>query len=215
MSPHAWVLVILLALSADARALEAPESYRYRILHQVFGDIGWHQMTVRREDGTIVVEHTAELAVAILGITAFARRTRFREVWRDERLIEFDGLVEDNGERFPVAAHADGDRLVVQGPAGRIEAPADTAPSEPSLEFAIEREWFFDSKTGALLKTAVTRAGREPLKVGDRVVEATRYEIAGDLEQHVWFDGSGAWVQWRLWRQGAAITLVRDWSNAR
>ena len=56
----------------------------------------------------------------------------------------------------------------------------------------------------------MTRAGREPLKVGDRVVEATRYEIAGDLEQQVWFDGSGAWVQWRLWRQGAAITLVRD-----
>ena len=103
-----------------------------------------------------------------------------------------------------------GDRLVVQGPRGRIEAPADTAPSEPSLEFAIEREWFFDSKTGALLNSAVTRAGREPLKLGERVVEATRYEITGDLEQQVWFDGSGAWVQWRLWRQGAAITLVRD-----
>ena len=60
-------------------------------------------MTVRREDGAIVVEHTAELAVEILGITAFHRRTRFREVWRDERLVAFDGLVEDNGEPFPVA----------------------------------------------------------------------------------------------------------------
>jgi Family of unknown function (DUF6134) len=210
MAPHAWVLAVLLAVPADARALELPATYRYRIHHQMFGDIGQHQMTVRREDGAIVVEHTAELAVEVLGITAFHRRTRFREVWRDERLVEFDGLVEDNGEPFPVAAHADGDRLVVQGPAGRIEAPADTAPSEPSLEFAIKREWFFDSKTGALLNTAVARAGREPLKVGDRVVQATRYEIAGDLEQQVWFDGSGAWVQWRLWRQGAAITLVRD-----
>jgi hypothetical protein len=210
MAPHAWVLAILLALPAEARALEMPASYRYRIHHEIFGDIGEHRMTVARAGDAIVVEHTAELAVEILRITAFHRRTRFREVWRDERLVEFDGLVEDNGEPFPVAAHADGDRLVVQGPAGRIEAPADTAPSEPSLEFAIEREWFFDSKTGALLNTAVTRAGREPLKVGERVVEATRYEIAGDLEQQVWFDDSGAWVQWRLWRQGAAITLVRD-----
>ncbi len=210
MAPHAWVLAIMLALPADARALEASADYRYRIHHEIFGDIGEHEMTVRREDGAIVVEHTAELAVEILGITAFHRRTRFREVWRDERLVAFDGLVEDNGEPFPVAAHAYGDRLVVQGPRGRIEAPADTAPSEPSLEFAIEREWFFDSRTGALLNSAVTRAGREPLKLGERVVEATRYEITGDLEQQVWFDGSGAWVQWRLWRQGAAITLVRD-----
>jgi Family of unknown function (DUF6134) len=197
-------------LPADARALEASADYRYRIHHEIFGDIGEHEMTVRREDGSIVVEHTAELAVKILGITAFHRRTRFREVWRDERLVAFDGLVEDNDEPFPVAAHAYGDRLVVQGQRGRIEAPADTAPSEPSLEFAIEREWFFDSRTGALLNAAVTRAGREALKLGERVVEATRYEITGDLEQQVWFDGSGAWVQWRLWRHGAAITLVRE-----
>ena len=36
------------------------------------------------------------------------------------------------------------------------------------------------------------------------------YEVTGDLEQHIWFDPTGAWVQWRLWRQGAAITLVRE-----
>jgi hypothetical protein len=210
MAARACLLAALLVLSAEVRALDAPASYRYRILHPIFGDIGEHQMTVRREDDAVVVEHTAELAVEVLGIRAFHRRTRFREVWRGDRLVEFEGLVEDNGEPFPVTARAAGDRLVVEGPAGRTEAPAATAPSEPSLEFAIEREWFFDSKTGELLNARVTPAGREPLKVGDNVVEATRYEIAGDLEQHVWFDDGGAWVQWRLWRQGAAITLARE-----
>jgi hypothetical protein len=210
MAARACLLAALLVLSAEVRALDAPASYRYRILHPIFGDIGEHQMTVRREDDAVVVEHTAELAVEVLGIRAFHRRTRFREVWRGDRLVEFEGLVEDNGEPFPVTARAAGDRLVVEGPAGRTEAPAATAPSEPSLEFAIEREWFFDSKTGELLNARVTPAGREPLKVGDNVIEATRYEIAGDLEQHVWFDDGGAWVQWRLWRQGAAITLARE-----
>lgn len=210
MAPRACLFAVLLALAADARALEAPASYRYRIHHQIFGDIGEHRMTVRRENDAIVVEHTAELAVEILGFTAFRRETRFREVWRDERLIAFEGLVEDNGEPFPVRARAAGERLVIEGPAGSTEAPASAAPSEPSLDFAIEREWFFDSKTGELLNASVTRVGYEPLKLGDRVVEATRYEIAGDLEQHVWFDSSGAWVQWRLWRRGAAITLVRE-----
>jgi Family of unknown function (DUF6134) len=210
MAPRALLFAALLLLSADARALEASASYRYRIHHAIFGDIGEHRMSLRTGDGGIVVEHTAELAVEILGITAFHRRTRFREVWREERLVAFDGLVEDNGEPFPVTARAHGNRLVVEGPAGRTEAPAATAPSEPSLEFAIERARFFDSRTGALLNATVTRAGREPLKVGARVVEATRYEIGGDLKQHVWFDDSGAWVQWRLWRQGAAITLARE-----
>lgn len=210
MALRACLFAALLLLSADAHALEAPASYRYRIHHQIFGDIGEHRMTVRREDDAIVVEHTAELAVEILGFTAFDRRTRFREVWRDDRLIEFDGLIEDNGEPFPVKARAEGDRIVVEGTAGRTEAPAATAPSEPSLEFAIERDWFFDSKTGELLNATVTPAGREPLKAGQDVVDAIKYEVTGDLEQHVWFDGSGAWVQWRLWRQGAAITLTRE-----
>jgi hypothetical protein len=38
---------------------------------------------------------------------------------------------------------------------------------------------------------------------------APRACLLGGLDQHVWFDDSGAWVQWRLWRQGAAITLAR------
>jgi hypothetical protein len=210
MALRACLFAALLALSAEARALEAPADYRYRIHHQIFGDIGEHRMTVRRENDLIVVEHTAELAVEILGFTAFHRRSRFREVWRDERLIAFDGVVEDNGEPFPVHARARGERLVVEGTAGRVEAPAGTAPSEPSLEFAIRRDRFFDSKTGELLHAKVTAAGREPLKIGQDVVDAARYEVAGDLEQHVWFDPTGVWVQWRLWRQGAAITLVRE-----
>ncbi|MGH6895620.1 MAG: DUF6134 family protein [Geminicoccaceae bacterium] len=210
MGPRACLLAVLLVLSADARALDVPVSYRYRIQHQIFGDLGEHRMSVRREDGTVVVEHDAELAVEILGLTAFHRRTRFREVWRDDRLVEFDGLIEDDGEPFPVTARAVGDRLIIEGAAGRIAAPADTAPSEPSFESAIRRDRFFDMRTGALLNATVTAAGREPLKVGDGVVDATKYEVTGDLDQHVWFDASGVWVQWRLWRQGAAITLTRE-----
>jgi len=208
---RAICLLGLLLWSAPATALEpVAGSYRYRIHHQLFGDIGEHRMTLRREGDAIVVEHQAELAVAIFSLMAFQRRTRLREVWRDDRLVAFEGLVEDNGERFPVSARAQGDRLIVEGSAGRIEAPPDAAPSEPSLERAIQRTRFFDSRTGALLSATVVRAGRERLELGQDVVEATRYEITGDLEQQVWFDASGVWVQWRLMRQGAAITLMRE-----
>jgi hypothetical protein len=82
--------------------------------------------------------------------------------------------------------------LVIEGAAGRADAPPATTPSVPSLNSEIERGWFFDSRTGERLNASVTRAGREPLKVSDRVIEATRHEVAGDLEQHVWCDANGA-----------------------
>jgi hypothetical protein len=211
MARCAGLLAVLLALLvAEARALDLPASYRYRIDHQIFGDIGWHHMTVRREGDAVVIEHTAELAVEILGLTAFHRRTRFREVWDGDHLVAFDGLVEDDGERFPVRARAEGGSLIIEGSAGRTVAPPGTAPSEPSLERVIRRERFFDSKTGELLEAKVAAAGREPLQVAGGVVDAARYEVSGELDQHVWFDASGAFVQWRLWRQGAAITLSRE-----
>lgn len=198
----------LVLAALPAQALE-PGTYRYVIRHQLFGDIGSHRITVREENDAVIVEHAAELAVRLLTFTAFRRESRYREVWRDGRLIAFEGLTEDNGERFLVTARAAGDALIIEGPAGRIVAPAATVPSQPSIVQAIARAHFMDIKTGELLAAEVRAAGRERLQLDGRTVEAERYEVSGDLEQHVWFDATGVWVQWRLWRQGAAITLTR------
>lgn len=206
---RAQVCVLAALLFAARAGADEPVSYHYRIQHQMFGDIGEHWTTVSGGD-PVVVEHRAELAIDIMGVRAFHRQSHYREVWQGGRLIEFDGLTEDDGVPFVVRARAKGERLVVEGPAGRTEAPPTTVPSAPSLVRGIERDRFFDIKTGALLEATVTAAGREPLKVGEDVIEADRYDVAGDLAQQVWFDPAGVWVQWRLWRQGAAITLTRE-----
>jgi hypothetical protein len=56
----------------------------------------------------------------------------------------------------------------------------------------------------------VTEARHAPLDLGEGGVKATKYEVTDDPEQHSWFDGSGARVQWRPKRQSAAITLVGE-----
>jgi hypothetical protein len=203
-------LVILLVSGGAFAAEPAAGSYHYRIYHALFGDIGAHQVTVRREGGRVVVEHQAHLMVELLGITAHERRSQYREVWQGDRLVAFDGLTVDNRQRFEVTARAEGDHLLVEGAAGRSLAPAATVPSEPSLSFAIERSRFFDIKTGELLDATVRPAGSEWLKLGDQPVAADRYELTGELEQIVWYDATGVFIQWRLWRQGAAITLTRE-----
>jgi hypothetical protein len=206
----ALCLLLLLAGGAAHAAEPGFGSWRYRIHHQLFGDIGRHEMSVTRQGDAVVIEHVAELAVRLLGITAFQRQSRFREVWRGDRLFEFDGLIVDNGERFPVTARAEGDHLVIEGSAGRFEAPPDTVPGVPSLERAIRHGKFFDNKTGEPLEAKVAPAGRADVRIGRASVRASHYEVAGDLVQDVWYDEAGVWVQWRLWRQGAAITLLRE-----
>jgi Domain of unknown function (DUF6134) len=208
------VACLLLCSGAAASAVEpVPGIYRYRIHHQIFGDIGEHQIQVTREGDNVVVEHAAHLAVKLLTFTAFERQSHYREVWQGLRLMAFDGLTIDNGERFEVRARADGDNLSIEGSAGRFEAPATTVPSQPSLAGAIARTTFMDIRTGRLLAGRVTLAGHETLQLASGPVETERYEVAGDLEHVVWYDATGVVAQWRLWRQGAAITLTRESSS--
>ena len=201
----------LAAGAVPALALEpAPGTYDYRIRHAWFGDIGAHRVTVRHEAGLVVVEHAAHLAVELLAVTAFERRSRYREVWQNDRLVAFDGLTVDNAERFTVAARAQGESLIIEGAAGRTEAPAATVPSQPSRMLASPRTRFFDIKTGELLEATVRPAGPEVVKLGGAPVATERFETTGELEQIVWYDATGLFAQWRLWRQGAAITLTRE-----
>jgi hypothetical protein len=203
-------LLLLLAVGGAAAAEPSPGSYHYRIRHALFGDIGAHEVTVGREAGRLVIEHEAHLMVKLLGITAHERRSRYREVWQEDRLVEFDGLTVDNARRFAVSARAEGERLVIEGAAGRIEAPAATVPSQPSRMLRAPRTLFFDIKTGELLRASVRAAGREFVKLGGAPVATERFETTGELEHVVWYDATGLFAQWRLFRQGAAITLLRE-----
>jgi hypothetical protein len=208
---HIALALLLLLLSGGPQVAEAGDHYRYRIRHAVFGEIGQHQVGVRYEGRRVVVEHATQLRVRLLGITAHEREFRCTEVWQGERLIAFEALTIDNGERFEVKAQAVGDHLMIDSAAGRIMAPADTVPSQPALERAASRSVVFDVRTGETLAATTRFAGREWLKLGSGApVETTRYETTGELEQTVWYDTNGLFARWRLWRQGAAITLTRD-----
>jgi hypothetical protein len=209
--PLVVCLLVLLASGSVLAAGPPGDSYHYRIRHAVFGEIGEHRVVVHREGERVVVEHRAHLVVKLLGMTAHERDSRYREVWQGERLVVFEGLTIDNGERFEVTAQAAGGRLMIEGSEGRVVAPAATVPSQPSLALAVPRGNFFDTKTGGLLTATVGPAGREWLKLGgEQAVETARFETTGGLEQTVWYAADGVFAQWRLWRQGAAITLTRD-----
>jgi hypothetical protein len=201
----------LLLWAAAAHGAEVtPGTYHYRVVHQLYGDIGEHHVRVEREGEDLIVEQWAAIVVKLWFITAHRRESRYREVWRDDRLIAFDGLTVDNGQAAEVTARAAGDTLVIDGSAGRIEAPADTAPSLPSFEGAAARGVFMDFRTGALLDAEVAPAVPERIELAGEPVDAQKYVVTGALAQTVWYDATGIWAKWQLARGGGTVTLIRD-----
>jgi Family of unknown function (DUF6134) len=205
-------LSAILALwpGAAPAAEVTPGTYHYRVEHQLYGDIGEHHVRVQREGDELIVEQWATIAVKLWIFTAHRRESHYREVWRDDRLIAFDGLTVDNGEAAELTARAAGDTLLIDGSAGRIGAPAETAPSLPSHQGAVVRGVFMDFRTGALLEAKVTPAGTERIEIAGRPVEARKYVVGGELEQTLWYDATGVWAQWQLARGGGTVTLTRE-----
>jgi hypothetical protein len=200
---------LLLPGAAALACPEPPERAEYAIHHETYGEVGRHFITFSCDGDDLVVETTIAGEVKVLMVPLFTRDGRYREVWRGDRLIAFDSRIVDNGEVYEVRARVNGERTVIDGRRGRIEAPSTVVSNHPWNHEVIERTLLFDTQRGRLQEVEVAPAGRETITVAGRNVAAQKYRITGDLERELWYDAAGNWLQSRLEHDGAKITLTR------
>ena len=100
-------------------------------------------------------------------------------------------------------------RMLIEGPGGRIEAPAHVIPSHPWNPVSVERTLLFDVVDGVLLEVENRFVGEEPLTIDGEPVTARRWVTTGGAARELWYDRDGRWLQWRLERQGT-VTLTRE-----
>lgn len=211
----ALMLTLGLAPAAPDRATageceDPPAPVILRIVHGQLGEIGWHRVEFGCENGALVVETTAEIEVKILFATAYRREIDWREVWDGDQLLAFDGTTVDDGQSYEVSARLEGDRMVIEGPSGRVEAPSGVVPSHPWNQAVIERPLLFDVRDGNLLAAKTTVADEEEIAAEAGEVLAQKYVTEGDLERELWYAKDGRWLQWRLRRAGGTITMTRQ-----
>lgn len=210
--PAALALAAVIAApGVPARACEsAPEPFTLQVVHGRFGDIGWHRVEFSCEHGTLVVETRLRIEVKILLATAYRREAEWREVWRDDQLIAFEGTTVDNGESYEVRARLEGDRMIIEGASGRIEVPATVVPDHPWNAKVIDRPLRFDVRDGYLLEVEARPAGEEMIAAGGREILAQKYVVSGDLQRELWYAEDGRWLRWQFERAGGKITLTRE-----
>jgi Family of unknown function (DUF6134) len=214
LSPCCRLLPVIAALAlAPAAALACshqPERVEYAIHHETYGEVGRHVITFSCQGDDLVVETTIEGEVKVLMVPLFKRDGTYREVWRGDRLIEFESRIVDNGEVYQVSARANDGHTVIEGRRGRIEAPPTIVSNHPWNHDVIDRPLLFDTQRGRLQEVQVAPAGAEIVTVAGRGIEARKYRVTGDLERELWYDDAGNWLQSRLEHDGAKITLTRQ-----
>lgn len=162
-----------------------------------------------RNGADAITEVFIDFDVTFAGIALFRYEHRARERWRGGRLIALDSMTNDDGDRQAVMARATPDGLRVDGPSGRLMAPADILPSSYWHPRFVEQTRMLDSQRGRLLRFTIGAAGRETITALERAVECTRYALRGDVDLDAWYDDRRVWQKMAFTIAGNFIEYSR------
>lgn len=208
---RAILISIMTVLSASApswAAGPASGSHEYKIDHYALGDIGNHVYTFTREGKNLIVTAKIRLRAKVLFVTIRRYTADRREVWRGGRLIAYQSRTNDDGKIIEVTALAEGDKLIIDGPKGRVEAPGDIRlTSAWSVDF-LKGDKMMDTETGEIRSITVTDMGFETVDIGGKQIKARKFHIGGDLDRDYWYGEDGTWVKLRLTRDGDVIYVT-------
>lgn len=159
--------------------------------------LGFHRLGFSGFDERLVVDIEIAFDVKLAFIPLYRYRHTNREVWEEGRLVSMDSETDDNGETFQVRARKKGDRLMVDGSSGRLDLPGDTLTTSYWNEAAMTSGAWLGTQEGELARSEVTKKPVEQVLVEGRSIEATPYDLVGDITCMLWY-ADGRWVKLRF-----------------
>ncbi len=172
--------------------------------------LGFHRIDFAEEGKRLIVDIEIVFEVKFAFIPLYGYRHRNREIWEGGRLVSMSTETDDNGTDYKVEVTRNGDRLVVDGVDGRLDLPGDTLTTSYWNEAAMTKGAWLDTQRGQLVRSEVTKKPMETVRVKGNDVEATPYDLAGDITCSLWYR-DGRWVKLRfLGEDGSEIDYTLE-----
>lgn len=151
-------------------------------------------MRFSRSGEVLSVSTEVEMRVKLGPIPVFRYAHTATERWRDNDFASLTTRTETNGKIEQVRAEASASGVAIEGPGGRVTAPASAAPLTHWNTAAFERP-LFNPQLGKLMRIRATRGGRESVPLANgQSIPATRWTLRGEAEIDNWYDSAGAWA---------------------
>jgi hypothetical protein len=212
--PWSSVLPFLLFAAAcgtwctPSRAAVRAGTYEYAISHDVLGRIGTHVAKFEEQGDDLVVSMSIRLGVKVAGVTLYTFESNGKEVWRDGKLISVSADTNDNGRAKHVTGHSEGDRLVIDGPRGRIETVQPAATVNLWNFDALSAPNLIEPTSGRVYRVAIGAPQRETVRSLDRNMPARKYEVTGEITGELWYADDGTWVRMDFDRHGSTLSVT-------
>ena len=179
--------------------------YQYSIRHALFGEIGSQSIDLVRHGHEVTVTVDARVKIKLLFLTLLRLRTRGREVWRDGRMIAFDGLSEEDGDVITVSARAVPEGTMFEGPKGKTDIPGPVALTNPWSRAVLDVPIMIEPTSGSLLSIRSRREGWQWIEARGRTVKPRKYAVTGDMAASVWFSEDGTFARMEFFKAGEPL----------
>jgi hypothetical protein len=206
--------LIVGGLPAGARALaappvEQPTDLSFDILRNG-SVIGQHTTRFSTVGDHLVATIVIRILVRLVGIPVFRYEHDSREEWAAGRLVALDTRTNDDGDRVSVTARAEGDRLRVDGQAGRLLLAGDAIPTSYWNHALIAATTKIDTERGIPIDLQVGPPAPDTVEVDGKPMATQRYEVTGKFDMTWWYLPSGEWAKLEFrGKDGTPITYVR------
>jgi len=193
-----FVLFLLLVGSAPLGALAQALPYGPTLSFAVYRNgeqIGKHTLTFQQNGSNLTVSTAVDLAVKMLGFTAYRYSHRAQETWAGDTFQSASTQTDDNGTKYTVQAKRTPAGIDVQRSSGHEVMPTGVLPSSHWNVRQISQSSLLNTQNGNQAQVKVTPLGREKIKTASGWIDATHYRYSGDVTKDQWFDDRGRWVK--------------------
>jgi hypothetical protein len=202
-------LATLTGLSPANAALPSGK-YEYTIRHPLFGQIGKHTAEFRQIGDDLVVLTSIRLTVGLSLMPIYTFESEGREVWRDGQLVSASAVTNDNGTELRVTAQREGDRLVVDGPKGHLEASGTIGTTTFWNAGTMTAPLFWEPTTGLFYKVGITPHGAETVESAVRTFPTRRFAMTGEIKGELWYAEDDTWVRMDFEKYGSTLTVMLE-----
>ena len=193
-----FALLLLLVGSAPLGALAQALPYGPTLSFAVYRNgeqIGKHTLTFQQNGSNLTVSTAVDLAVKMLGFTAYRYSHRAQETWAGDTFQSASTQTDDNGTKYTVQAKRTPAGIDVQRSSGHEVMPTGVLPSSHWNVRQISQSSLLNTQNGNQALVKVTPLGREKIKTASGWIDATHYRYSGDVTKDQWFDDRGRWVK--------------------
>ena len=155
-------------------------------------NIGQHRVSVSRDGDLVRAQTDIDIAVKILGITAYRYELAYSEVYRGGQLQSFDGQANDDGDRAYAKAERNGDMLEVDGSDYSGPVTGAAVPTSYWRMPALNTSPWISAQSGEILRVGTTEV--QPLPHSPAGARVWRATDNGEYTVDIWYDAAGNWT---------------------